>query len=434
MPAARMTVEEPAVTQVKTASAEPAGLDSETVLQAAQALLSYLSRTRGKESVLGASSGTGEDVEQADEDDSANSDAVDIGDGGETFVSLQLVLKRAPERATLKPRAIPLTHGLYQDGVDDVCFIVKDPQRTIKDHLAERDVRSVTKVLGVSKLRKRYGTYEGRRELCQQYDMFIADDRVMPMLPRLLGNVFIRSKKMPLLIRMEKDIPRAIDLALRSTTLCPGSGTTCTVRIAKTRMTPTEIAENVTTAMSTIVRTLGKGKWTTFQAIYLKTTDSPALPIFVTVPTAADFGKRPSKRLRPVDTDASNAEEERIVDTEKHDLTEQRKVTGKKRQQMASQGLLRERDGPKTKKRKPSSDRSDQKSTQSSHAKKATNEGGSVRRHSEKSTKSSPKTSANPSKKSSEATSSGKKAKPAQRPLVVEKKLTGSRKKSTRTL
>mmetsp|Transcript_15100 Transcript_15100/g.61818 ORF Transcript_15100/g.61818 Transcript_15100/m.61818 type:complete len:90 (+) Transcript_15100:523-792(+) len=50
-------------------------------------------------------------------------------------------------------------------------------------------------VLGVSKLKARYKTFESKRQLCDSYDLFLADDRVLPLLPKLLGKQFFRSKK-----------------------------------------------------------------------------------------------------------------------------------------------------------------------------------------------------------------------------------------------
>ena len=57
-----------------------------------------------------------------------------------------------------------------------------------------KDISHVT-VIGVSKLRDNYKPYEAKRKLCASYDMFLADDRVVPLLPRLLGKKFYETKK-----------------------------------------------------------------------------------------------------------------------------------------------------------------------------------------------------------------------------------------------
>jgi ribosome biogenesis protein UTP30 len=251
------------------ADAALSGLNDETVVQAVRSLLTHVK-------VAGLSSPETFDEGEAELE------------GDAEIISVVVVLKCPPKRACLKPRLIPLAHPLYRAGADDVCLFVKDPQRLVKDHLAERNVEGISKVMGVSKLEKRYGTHEGRRELSQLYDLFLVDDRVLPMMPRLLGNAFVRSKKMPMIIRMDRDIPKSIEKALHSTTFCPGSGTTCTIRVAKTTFLPEQIAENVQTAVAQLAATFHNAM-SAFQALYIKSERSPSLPIFFSMPTSQDF-------------------------------------------------------------------------------------------------------------------------------------------------
>jgi hypothetical protein len=42
-------------------------------------------------------------------------------------------------------------------------------------------------VVGVSKLRTKYESHEAKRILAGAYDLFVADERVIPSLPKLLG-------------------------------------------------------------------------------------------------------------------------------------------------------------------------------------------------------------------------------------------------------
>lgn len=53
----------------------------------------------------------------------------------------------------------------------------------------------IPQVIGVTKLRQKFPTHEHKRDLCGQYDIFMADERVLPMLPRLLGKTFFDKKK-----------------------------------------------------------------------------------------------------------------------------------------------------------------------------------------------------------------------------------------------
>lgn len=61
-------------------------------------------------------------------------------------------------------------------------------------------------VIGVSKLKKKYVPYEAKRQLCSAYDLFVADSRVLPMLPPLLGKTFFKKKKLPVPINLKKKV------------------------------------------------------------------------------------------------------------------------------------------------------------------------------------------------------------------------------------
>jgi ribosome biogenesis protein UTP30 len=74
-------------------------------------------------------------------------------------------------------------------------LIVKDPQREWKDKVQEANLSKVTKVIGVGKLRDKFKPFESKRQLCSQYNLFVADDRVVEMLPKILGKTFFLKKK-----------------------------------------------------------------------------------------------------------------------------------------------------------------------------------------------------------------------------------------------
>jgi ribosome biogenesis protein UTP30 len=94
--------------------------------------------------------------------------------------------------------------------------------------LEEKKVTAVSKVIGVSKLRANYKPYEAKRQLCASYGMFLADARVVTILPKLIGKTFFLKKKQPIPVDMTKgDLKKEIARALGSTYmhLTPG---TCT--------------------------------------------------------------------------------------------------------------------------------------------------------------------------------------------------------------
>ncbi len=55
--------------------------------------------------------------------------------------------------------------------------------------MKQEKLAKVAKVIGLSKLKSKYESHEAKRNLCAQYDLFIADDRIIPSLPKLIGKV-----------------------------------------------------------------------------------------------------------------------------------------------------------------------------------------------------------------------------------------------------
>lgn len=53
--------------------------------------------------------------------------------------------------------------------------------------LKQQKIMGVSKVIGLSKLRTKYEAPEAKRNLCSAYDVFLADDRILPSLPKAIG-------------------------------------------------------------------------------------------------------------------------------------------------------------------------------------------------------------------------------------------------------
>ena len=93
-----------------------------------------------------------------------------------------------------------LPHPIWDVEGADVCVIVKDKSgeghERMKNALrSEREAGRVTriaKVIGISKLKTKYKQFEARRRLRDSYDLFCCDDRVIEMMPALLGKTFFK--------------------------------------------------------------------------------------------------------------------------------------------------------------------------------------------------------------------------------------------------
>jgi ribosome biogenesis protein UTP30 len=247
---------------------------------------------------------------------------------GEQVISLIVALRKIPEKGRVKPKRVPIPHSLNDPSSTEICLIVKeDAKETIKEALTSTPVPGLTKVIGLSKLRKNYGQFVERRKLCGSYDLFLCDDRIIPLMPKALGKDFYTRKKHPIPVKVmvkgkevkvagkkskgKKDpvdavasrrIHAALSQARDSTYFYLGWGPCSAIRIAKSSMNEDEVVANIMCGMEAIVENVPK-KWKGIQALHIKTAESVALPIWNSLPTAtlkvaADQAKEGPKKTR----------------------------------------------------------------------------------------------------------------------------------------
>ncbi|KAJ3214942.1 Ribosomal L1 domain-containing protein 1 [Dinochytrium kinnereticum] len=116
-------------------------------------------------------------------------------------------------------------------------------------------------------------------ELDALYTYFMADGRIMHLLPTLLGGKIFKKKHPTTLDFTQKDLNQEIESAKSSTYLQLNSGLCIAVKIATTSFTRTEITENILYSTDPIISLIPK-KWRNIRSIHLKTNDSAALPVW----------------------------------------------------------------------------------------------------------------------------------------------------------
>ncbi|KDN41248.1 ribosomal protein L1 [Tilletiaria anomala UBC 951] len=218
----------------------------------------------------------------------AADDDVEEGDGldGDTSdkkqtVWLQVTVKQLNPKKMVKPVRIPLEHPIFTS-VTSICLLTKDPQREYKDLLVEQQITSISRVVGVSKLKGKFKPFDARRQLLQDHDLFLADDRIVPLLPTLLGKKFFDSKKQPILIDISKKkaVKANIEKALSGTYYIQNRGTNTAIKLGHLRShTPMQLVDNLRSALPHIVSRV-PGKWSNIQALEVKLGASASLPIW----------------------------------------------------------------------------------------------------------------------------------------------------------
>merc|ERR1719265_3045464 len=133
------------------------------------------------------------------------------------------------------------------DDKSEICFLAKDPQKTFKELLLQKHpVPGITKVIGLEKLKKNYKTLEQKRALADAFDLFLCDSRIVEMMPRVLGKVFLQNKlKRPIPVRLITSDPApALQNAIDGTALRVPSGPCVGVRFGKCAMEEQKLVAN----------------------------------------------------------------------------------------------------------------------------------------------------------------------------------------------
>jgi ribosome biogenesis protein UTP30 len=208
-------------------------------------------------------------------------------------------LKKIPEqRRKDKPVRLPLPHPIYSAAETEVCLIVKDHagegHKAAKAAVRAGAAPGVAAVVGLSKLKTKYESHEAKRKLAASYDLFAADDRVLPSLPKLLGKAFFKNKKQPVPVRLAgRDWGAAVAKALGGTYLFWGGGSSLTVRVARASQGGAAGAANALAAAAAAVDKC-PSKWAGVKAVYLKTAESVALPVWQAAAGAAGAAAAPA--------------------------------------------------------------------------------------------------------------------------------------------
>ncbi|KIO27043.1 hypothetical protein M407DRAFT_195338 [Tulasnella calospora MUT 4182] len=187
----------------------------------------------------------------------------------EQRISLSIGKKRIRDIIRSDPRVIPLAHPIIDPRKTSICLIVKDPQREYKDLLEKENIKFIGRVVGVSKLKGKFRGFEERRQLLAAHGLFLVDDRVAALMPKLLGSMWFKTKKQPLPANMgAKDLKSHLERAINNTLMNENKGHTVTVKVGHTLQSPKHILDNILVALPVIAKHIDGG-WNNVQNVYL---------------------------------------------------------------------------------------------------------------------------------------------------------------------
>ncbi|GAB2287620.1 hypothetical protein Dimus_021991 [Dionaea muscipula] len=205
------------------------------------------------------------------------------------LVFLVVTLYKIPSKGRTNAYKIPLPHPLHSfDESSELCLFIDDSHGQLSSKDAKKKIDAegipISKVIRLSKLKTDFMGFEAKRKLCDSFDMFFADKRVVPLLPKLLGKHFYKKKKIPVPIDLEhENWKQQIEKVCGSALLFLGTGTCSLLKVARVSMMVEEIVENVVAAINGMVEIVPKA-WANVRSLHLKLPDSLALPVYQRVP------------------------------------------------------------------------------------------------------------------------------------------------------
>jgi len=241
--------------------------------------------------------------------------------GNDLDVQVQFSLARIPGSPSPKPIRIEIPHPLFKvasssdngdamdeddDNLQDVeaCLIVKEESKPwVQEMIAKfpEQLGCIKKVLGLQSLRKKHKSFTQRRELLDRFDVFFADDRILPMLTKALGGKFFDKKKQPIPVKLTRKeaLPFAIQKCLTSTFMYLSAGTCVTIKAGNTAMSQKKLLSNIQSICS-IVPTKVPRKYANIRSISIKTTASVALPVYNKTPEELEEIMELAKEKKPI--------------------------------------------------------------------------------------------------------------------------------------
>ncbi|XP_071689283.1 uncharacterized protein [Rutidosis leptorrhynchoides] len=128
-----------------------------------------------------------------------------ISDYVDNYIYLILTLNKIPQKEfTKNPNKIPIPHSLHTSPeYCRSCLIIDDRPKPNNQKLtfeyADKKIKAlgipITKIIKLSKIKSDYRSFESKVELFNLFDVFLADRRIIGMLPETLGKVFYKKQE-----------------------------------------------------------------------------------------------------------------------------------------------------------------------------------------------------------------------------------------------
>merc|ERR1719158_2639079 len=257
-----------------------------------------------------------------------NKEANPLIDANDETIALNYNLFKMPAATGrtkfIRAPLIKLPNPLFGATTNKTCCLLvrdapkHDPSFWKRWH-KDNPLPGLTKIMPVKKLKGKYRHFEGKRELCKRFDLFLTDATVADMMYDLLGSTFLKyAHKYPHTVKLgkkpnvetfKKHVSRAIE-SVQCRAPSSGSGS---VKVGRCNMTADQIVENTKVVLKHLWGTIDSAYG--LRSMYLRATDSPSLPIWELDEkdiTVVDLKRRKAAPETPTTAPESESDSEEV--------------------------------------------------------------------------------------------------------------------------
>lgn len=121
----------------------------------------------------------------------------------------------------------------------------------------------------------------------RRYETFLADARVLPILPPLLGKTFFKKRALPTPVNLKKaDLKAELTRAACGAAYRHPTGTSNSIQAGTASQKASHLVTNILALAEQVATAKVAKGWAGVQAMHLRSTNTVALPIYAALPHA----------------------------------------------------------------------------------------------------------------------------------------------------
>ncbi|KAI8642443.1 ribosomal protein L1-like protein [Parasitella parasitica] len=187
-----------------------------------------------------------------------------LNDDEDNAVYVVIHTHKIMNKAQAKLKQIKLPVSPFSEDLE-VCYFTKDDEKKVEVKAKNSPIK--------------------KRKLAASYNLFVADDRVAPLIPSLLGKAFRTKSRMPVTMKHNGSLKTNIQNVINSTTVKLNNGLKSRILIGNFAMSEKDVLKNYEAAMPEIIK-ITAHKLDQVEMFGIESENSPFLPIYTALPKA----------------------------------------------------------------------------------------------------------------------------------------------------